>query len=404
MDFDNLKKFINIVPNIENNIALICYNSCNLNTDGLNNNTDLLINSIIPNPDSDTTNPIITIKNNNKLFITFNDIEDKNNKYEFKFITFVKDLEENIYLTMIFKNKSDRIIIVKIPIHKTSNVENETDKLLFPIFNKKESISENIINLNFNKFIPTKNSFYFTTIQSNILLIMFKHSIKINDENYDKLLNSIHSEVTTNNILTSPLFFNEGSKQFENKICKSPGNLINSIINEENKESLSDNKKEDNKDKKDNNKEEDDKEDDKEENNIPVINIIILIISVIITIISTIYIFYKLIDYNVPFMILLIILNISSFVYITFYYIKNKYYYLFIIIYSTIVYAMLYFSINTISGNLSGGGLKKIFYQIIDKNKNDINNLHFDRMPENKIKNYITKLYQSLINNNNNNK
>lgn len=402
MDFDNLKKFINIVPNIENNIALICYNSCNLNTDGLNNNTDLLINSIIPNPDSDTTNPIITIKNNNKLFITFNDIEDKNNKYEFKFITFVKDLEENIYLTMIFKNKSDRIIIVKIPIHKTSNVENETDKLLFPIFNKKESISENIINLNFNKFIPTKNSFYFTTIQSNILLIMFKHSIKINDENYDKLLNSIHSEVTTNNILTSPLFFNEGSKQFENKICKSPGNLINSIINEENKESLSDNKKEDNKDKKDNNKEEDDKEDDKEENNIPVINIIILIISVIITIISIIYIFYKLIDYNVPFMILLIILNISSFVYITFYYIKNKYYYLLIIIYSTIVYAMLYFSINTISGNLSGGGLKKIFYEIIDKNKNDINNLHFDRMPENKIKNYITKLYQSLINNNNN--
>ena len=94
MDFDNLKKFINIVPNIENNIALICYNSCNLNTDGLINNTDLIINSIIPNPDSDTTNPIITIKNNNKLFITFNDIEDKNNKYEFKFITFVKDLEE----------------------------------------------------------------------------------------------------------------------------------------------------------------------------------------------------------------------------------------------------------------------------------------------------------------------
>ena len=170
MDIDSLKKFINIVPNIENNIALICYNSCNLNTNGLLNNKDLIIKSILPNPESDTSNPIITINNDNNLFITFNDIEDKNYKYEFKFITFVKNTEDDIYLTFIFKNESNRTIILKIPLSKTSNIENEIDKLLFPILNKQESISDTAINLNLGKLIPNNNSFYFTTIQSDILL------------------------------------------------------------------------------------------------------------------------------------------------------------------------------------------------------------------------------------------
>jgi len=402
MDFDSLKKFINIVPNIDNNIALICYNSCNLKTSGLLNNKDLIIKSILPNLDSDTSNPIITINNDNNLFITFNDIEDKNYKYEFKFITFVKNIENNIYLTLIFKNKSNRIIIVKIPLSKTSDVENEVDKLLFPILNKQESISENTINLNLSKFIPNNNSFYFTTIQSDILLILFKYSIKINNENFDKLLDNIHSDVTTNNILTSPLFFNEGNEKSDNKICKSSEVLINSLINnEENKDSKA---SEENKDSKASEEYKDSKASEENKNNI--INIIFLIINIFITIIFLLVniLYFKKKKHWYLYLIIIILIFITFYMYKNFYYIISLIYILFIIILTYVFYRQNSQQYLQPSVEMMGGSLERLVY-IKKKNSNsNSNNNHnnhnikliTENTNDNKLINYIRKLYNSI--------
>ena len=223
--------FINKNLNIKNNTAFLCFNSCNLDTNGLKNETELNIHAIIPNSDSTNSTPIFTINNpNTDIYIKFNDINIIDNTYNFILLTFVKDSSDKIYLTMIFKNDTDREIILKIPLNKTNNVGNNLDDFLNPIFNKSTSISDTKFKLNPNLFIPKKNSFYFTTIQSNVLIILFKNPIDINIDNYDKLLENIHTVTTSNNVLTTPLFYNEGTNTDSSQICTSSSNLINKII------------------------------------------------------------------------------------------------------------------------------------------------------------------------------
>ena len=237
---------INKIPNINNNTAFLCNNSCYLNTDGLKYNSKSNIQFTIPNKDSNMSAPSLHINDKkNNIFIKFNDVNMRETIYYFLQLSFNKANDgpngtNKLYLSMIFKNSSKREIILKIELKRTNKVINTNlNTLLTKAFNNPtSSLNEETI-LNLQSFLPTNNSFYFTTITPDVLMILFENSILINEVNYNKLIENIHNVASTNDVLTSPLFYNEGSEPESSQICTSTSDAINNIIkNNKSKEKI----------------------------------------------------------------------------------------------------------------------------------------------------------------------
>ena len=289
---------INKIPNIANNTVFLCNNSCYLNTDGLNSNSESSVQFTIPNINSKMLAPSLHINNKeNKLFIKFNDVNMREAMYYFTQLSFNKDKENKLYLSMIFNNSSKREIILKIELKKTNKVINTNlNNLLTKAFNNStSSFTINTI-LNLHSFLPTNNSFYFTTITPDILMILFENSILINEINYNKLIENIQTIASTNDVITSPLFYNEGSDPQSSQICTTTNEAISNIIK---KNKSTEDKSTEDKPKEDKPKEDKPTEDKPKEkvNNTKtggkILNIIALCIALIVTIVSIITFVYK---------------------------------------------------------------------------------------------------------------